>query len=107
MARNARTAKVESETEEISDSIKENKKLIYTPISTDKLISTGSTLLDLAFSGGRVRGGGLPGGIMVEISGPSSAGKCVCGETKVFGDSKIGKISGLKTRNKGNYEKKL
>lgn len=75
MARNARTAKVESETEEISDSIKENKKLIYTPISTDKLISTGSTLLDLAISGGRVRGGGLPGGIMVEISGPSASGK--------------------------------
>lgn len=39
------------------------------------LISTGSTLLDLAISGGRVRGGGIPGGIMVEIFGPSASGK--------------------------------
>ena len=40
-------------------------------------ISTGSTLLDLAISGGMVQGGGLPGGILVEIFGPSSAGKTV------------------------------
>lgn len=47
-------------------------------VSIDKdtlLISTGSTLLDLAISGGRVRGGGIPGGIMVEIFGPSASGK--------------------------------
>lgn len=42
-----------------------------------EVVSTGSTLLDLAISGGRVRGGGLPGGIFVEIFGPSSAGKTV------------------------------
>jgi recombination protein RecA len=41
------------------------------------VISTGSTLLDLAISGGRVRGGGLPGGILVEIFGPSGSGKTV------------------------------
>ena len=41
------------------------------------MISTGSTLLDLAISGGRVRGGGMPGGILVEIAGPSSSGKTV------------------------------
>ena len=40
-------------------------------------ISTGSTLLDLAISGGRVRGGGLPAGILVEIYGPSGSGKTV------------------------------
>jgi RecA/RadA recombinase len=44
---------------------------------TDVMVSTGSTLLDLAISGGRVRGGGIPGGIFVEIFGPSSAGKTV------------------------------
>jgi recombination protein RecA len=43
----------------------------------NNLISTGSTLLDLAISGGRVRGGGLPGGILVEIYGPSTSGKTV------------------------------
>lgn len=43
----------------------------------EMMISTGSTLLDLAISGGRVRGGGIPAGIMVEIFGPSSTGKTV------------------------------
>jgi recombination protein RecA len=41
------------------------------------MTSTGSTLLDLAISGTRVRGGGLPSGIMIEIFGPSSSGKTV------------------------------
>lgn len=41
------------------------------------VISTGSTLLDLAISGGRVRGGGLPGGILVECFGPSGSGKTI------------------------------
>jgi len=41
------------------------------------IISTGSTLVDLAISGGRVRGGGIPGGVLVEIFGPSSSGKTV------------------------------
>ncbi len=45
--------------------------------NTETMISTGSTLLDLAISGGRVRGGGIPGGIMVEAFGPSGAGKTV------------------------------
>ncbi len=48
---------------------------IVTPIDTSLMISSGSTLLDLAISGGRVRGGGIPGGIMMEIFGPSSSGK--------------------------------
>ncbi len=39
------------------------------------MISTGSTLLDLAISGGKVRGGGIPGGILVEAFGPSGSGK--------------------------------
>lgn len=42
---------------------------------TSNMISTGSTLLDLAISGGRVRGGGIPGGIVMEIFGPASLGK--------------------------------
>ncbi len=41
------------------------------------MTSTGSTLLDLAISGGRIRGGGLPAGILVEIFGPSGSGKTV------------------------------
>lgn len=41
------------------------------------IISTGSTLLDLAISGGTFPKGGLPGGIMAEIFGPSGSGKTV------------------------------
>jgi len=41
------------------------------------VVSTGSTLLDLAISGGIVRGGGIPGGILVEVFGPSQTGKTV------------------------------
>jgi recombination protein RecA len=39
------------------------------------LLSTGSTLLDLAITGKRSRGGGIPGGILCEVFGPSGAGK--------------------------------
>ena len=45
--------------------------------NTETMISTGSTLLDLAISGGRVRGGGIPGGILIEAFGPSGSGKTV------------------------------
>ena len=66
----------------ISTQIKNNtEKEIIPPKEYDgdfgTVISTGSTLLDLAISGSRVRGGGLPGGILVEIFGPSGAGKTV------------------------------
>jgi len=43
----------------------------------ETVISTGSTLLDLAISGGVKRGGGIPGGIFVEVFGPSGCGKTV------------------------------
>lgn len=45
--------------------------------NTEIMISTGSLLLDLAISGGRVHGGGIPGGVFVEVFGPSGAGKTV------------------------------
>lgn len=46
--------------------------------NTELMISTGSTTLDLAISGKRIRGGGIPGGILVELIGPNSSGKTVC-----------------------------
>jgi len=45
--------------------------------NTELMISTGSTLLDLAISGNRKRGGGIPGGILIEIFGPEGSGKTV------------------------------
>lgn len=44
---------------------------------TVKTVSTGSTLLDLAISGGVYERGGVPVGILVEIFGPSGSGKTV------------------------------
>jgi len=41
----------------------------------DLIVSTGSTLLDLAIFGGRRRGGGLPGGLIVEVFGEAQLGK--------------------------------
>lgn len=41
----------------------------------DAMISSGSTLLDLAISGGRVYGGGIPSGVIIEAFGPESVGK--------------------------------
>lgn len=45
--------------------------------SGNKIVSSGSTLLDLAISGGRFKEGGIPAGILVEIFGPSGTGKTV------------------------------
>lgn len=44
-------------------------------VSFKQVVSTGSTLLDLAISGKRIRGGGIPGGILVEIFGQEASGK--------------------------------
>jgi len=56
----------------------------------NSVVSTGSTLLDLAISGGRVRGGGVPSGILMEIYGPSGMGKTsilaeMCADTQIKG----------------------
>lgn len=65
----------------LSDQVKSNAEKEPEPSKeyegNDTLVSTGSTLLDLAISGGRVHGGGIPGGILVEIFGPSGCGKTV------------------------------
>ena len=65
--------------QKISRGKNEKKKFDYISPegNTDLMISTGSTLLDLAISGGRVHGGGIPAGIVVEIFGPSQSGKTV------------------------------
>lgn len=54
----------ESAEEKVKITSKHNK-------NSETIISTGSTLLDLAI------GGGLPGGILVEIFGPNASGKTV------------------------------
>lgn len=54
---------------------KEKKEELHGNIET--MVSTGSTLLDLAITGGRKRGGGCPTGVFMEVSGPESSGKSV------------------------------
>jgi RecA/RadA recombinase len=69
--RKSGTQKIVDEVVDASKMLKVEKKYIR----FDKVVSTGSTLLDLAIAGKKVRGGGLPGGILVEIYGPSGSGK--------------------------------
>lgn len=45
--------------------------------NVEQMLSTGSTLLDLAISGGRKRGGGVPAGVILEAFGPEGSGKTV------------------------------
>ncbi len=61
-------SEVETESEKMVHSI-------HIPKASTHIISTGSTLLDLCISGKRFRGGGIPGGILVEIFGGSGSGK--------------------------------
>lgn len=62
---------------EVEESAGKPEKLDFVPSKGDfqQVLSTGSTLLDLAISGRRIRGGGVPGGIVVEIAGESGTGK--------------------------------
>ncbi len=57
---------------ELNHSEEDSQPKIY---DFDNVISTGSTLLDLAISSNRIRGGGIPGGIAIEVFGPSGTGK--------------------------------
>jgi recombination protein RecA len=76
-----RVEKSKSLKSQVKENVKESSKLKREETglhgNPDMLISTGSTLFDLALSGGRVRGGGLLAGTMVEIYGAESIGKSV------------------------------
>jgi RecA/RadA recombinase len=61
--------------EQIQDSAKATPQEWERPVAFDQVVSTGSTLLDLAISGGVVPGGGLPGRIIIQLSGQNSTGK--------------------------------
>lgn len=64
----------------LSDQVKRRATAAALPPSQEAgttFVSTGSTLLDCAISGGRVRGGGIPVGILCEAFGPASSGKTV------------------------------
>ncbi len=87
--------KKKSDTEQIKARAKAKPEPIkVTPNEGDfgTVVSTGSTLLDLAISGGRVRGGGIPAGVLLEIYGPSQVGKTallaeICADAQAKGGS--------------------
>jgi len=68
-------AKVEQLTDQVVSEIDSKPQKIAERPNVEKVISTGSTLLDLAISGKRRRGGGVPGGIIMEVYGPPGSGK--------------------------------
>lgn len=77
MRRNASPEKLSEQVErKVSKNSKEGYDLDPSP-GNDRVVSTGSTLLDLAISGGRFPEGGIPTGILVEAFGPSGTGKTV------------------------------
>jgi len=87
---------LKSVAKDITDNNNSPAQHIRTPINTKVIVSTGSTLLDLAISGSRVRGGGIPGGIMIEIFGPSSSGKtAVMSEIAASVQNKGGEVTVL------------
>lgn len=79
-----KTTKTPKTTKKLSDQVKEgveNEKKkepsVYKPPEGNfKMMSSfRSTLLDLAISGGKIRGGGVPSSIIIELYGPASIGK--------------------------------
>jgi recombination protein RecA len=77
--------------QQVEKGLTTSKKEEEENVNMDNVVSTGSTLLDLAISGRRRRGGGLPGGILTEIYGPSGWGKTsLLGEICASAQSKGG-----------------
>jgi recombination protein RecA len=74
---NKKSSKMHKQLRRHADTTVPRKKRPKYEGNTETMVSTGSTLLDLAISAGRKHGGGIPGGVFIEISGPPSCGKTV------------------------------
>lgn len=70
-----KTEETQSIKEQFEDHLEDDGGNTKIPIDKSNVVSTGCTLLDLSILGGRIKGGGIPGGIMVEASGGSGSGK--------------------------------
>jgi RecA/RadA recombinase len=89
-----RTTAAEEVQQAVASSNDNDLSFITRKINVDSVVSTGSTLLDLAISGKRRRGGGVPGGILMEVYGRSQSGKtAVLAEILASVQSKGGTIS--------------
>jgi len=101
MYTNMKNKLIKRNKKDINQTVAEITKEIKSPLRKDtidfsKVVSTGSLLLDLAISGKRIKGGGIPGGIIVEIFGPSSCGKtAILAELAASIQSKGGEVKFL------------
>lgn len=87
------TENLQEITKEIQEEVESPRKEKDKDFKFDRMLSTGSTLLDLAISGGRVRGGGIPGGLILEIFGPAQSGKtAILAEISAFAQSRNGQV---------------
>jgi RecA/RadA recombinase len=67
--------------------------LLNRRVEVKQVISTGSTLLDLSICGEVIRGGGIPGGLLVEIYGRAGLGKtAILSEICASAQSNGGKV---------------
>ena len=86
--------KRKSENEELSDEIKEETEKVKPAkkIDYNKIVSTGSTLLDLTISGSKGIGG-VPGGLIMEVFGLPGSGKtAILSEIGANAQSKGGQV---------------
>jgi len=106
----ARRSAAKATADKINEAVKSVKESTdKTPIENvnpewSKTLSTGSTLLDLAISSGRKRGGGVPGSILMEVYGPSGAGKCIVGDSYVYAKGEMQPIDRLSMGKDGYTE---
>jgi len=94
MALKKRAKETKKNTKEIVADAQKTECGVILPRPTDHIISTGSTLLDLAISCNRYQNGGIPGGILVEIFGPPGSGKTailveICASAQETHNSKV------------------
>jgi RecA/RadA recombinase len=89
--------RIKNEANEIEEEIKKKRTKFDSSFDAnegnfkDGVLSTGSTLLNLSISGGRIEGGGIPGGVLVEVFGPSQVGKtAILAEVAASAQSKGG-----------------
>lgn len=96
LLRRPSTSGIAADIRENDDSVANVPSGANVPTNFATTVSTGSTLLDLAISGGRLERGGIPGGIIVEIFGPSGAGKsALLSELSASTQSRGGKVKFL------------
>ena len=97
-------------TDQIKDAAQSPPQQHHDVTDWTRTASTGSTLLDLAISGLKCRYGGLPGGKLIEISGPPGSAKTTIGAEIIGSVQRLGgevQIKDPEARLDGDYCRKM